>query len=56
MIDEWYDRNYLECRAELNAALVALLGRLRRSRTRPNPTGEMQCAPDPLHSPHSPCR
>jgi hypothetical protein len=64
MIDEWYDRTYLACRAELNAgiadlfaklplAAAALARRLRRSQT---PTaGDLPCVPDPSPSPSSRC-
>jgi len=55
MIDEWYDRTYLECRAELNAALIRLLTRAAQSlrKPRPSPTGDMPCSPN-LSPPSSP--
>jgi len=43
MIDEWYDRTYLDCRAEMNAVVIRLFGRAVR-KFRSNPTGETPCA------------
>lgn len=54
MIDEWYDRTYLDCRAELNAAAIRFLARAIR-KFRPDPSGETPCVPLPS-SPPSPSR
>ena len=65
MIDEWYDRAYLACRAELNAGIAELFAKLpraavalaRRPRRPRTPTaGEMPCVSDPSPSPSSRCR
>ena len=46
MIDEWYDRNYLEYRAELHAGIIKLLVKLVRSirKSRAASAGENSCA------------
>jgi hypothetical protein len=52
MIDEWYDRAYLECRAELHAGILSLFAALIRSFRKPpsDPTGDEACPSDPSHS------
>ena len=49
MIDEWYDRTYLECRVELNATLIRLLTKAARAipKSQTSPAGDMSCSPDP---------
>jgi hypothetical protein len=56
MIDEWYDRTYRECRAELHAGMLSLIRAAIASlrKPRPTPTGEDSCASAP--SPSSPSR
>jgi len=56
MIDEWYDRTYLECRAEMNAAVLRLLTSAARAIRKPetHPAGDMPCAPElPSSSPRA---
>ena len=62
MIDEWYDRAYVQCRAELHAGIAVLFAKLALSaapwRLRRPPTltaGDSPCLPEPL-SPSPPCR
>jgi hypothetical protein len=45
MIDEWYDRAYLEHRAELHAGILQLITNVVRSlrKSRPTPTGDQPC-------------
>jgi hypothetical protein len=47
MIDEWHDRAYLECRAELHAGILQLITSVIRSlrKLRSTPQGEHPCAP-----------
>jgi len=46
MIDEWYDRAYVECRAELHAGILQLITNVVRSlrKAQPTPKGEQPCA------------
>jgi len=53
MIDEWYDRAYLECRAELHAGILRLITNVVRPlrRSRSTPKGEQPCAQSHSSSP-----
>lgn len=53
MIDEWYDRTYLDCRAELNAAILRFFARAVR-KIPPIQQEKTPCTPSP--SPPSPSR
>jgi hypothetical protein len=52
MIDEWYDRHYRECRAELHAGILSLIrvaiASLRKSKS--GPAGDKSCAAEPSPS------